>query len=240
MDKDSAIIKIKGLLKLSASVNTGAEAETSLNLAKKLMEKYNITSEEVEEKVINYEDEKFLLFTSKEEIYWKSKLAMDVANKVYCYVIQNKLIAGTGEEQYVYYIYGEYEDDVNKAVALFKNIETQIEKLIENKAKYKKGPVYMESYLLGIMTCVSSMLQAYEFEISNLNKTEVKKQEIKEEIKKEEGLVSMVNASFPKDAPVKEKTFIKGTHIKDILAYFNGLSDGEKIKIDKDDLLNKL
>jgi hypothetical protein len=106
--------KVKLLQRLAFSPNPH-EAESARQLADKLIEKHNITPEELESlkdpKPLYGEDEK--LYVSIGIVGWRQQLAVAIGNHFGCQIVQVELVPADGPHPFEYYCYGEPEDVKN-------------------------------------------------------------------------------------------------------------------------------
>jgi len=219
----SILAKVKKLLALTNSPNTN-EADNARSMADKLIEKYNITEEELgslDPKEYYGENEK--LFVTLGMVMWRQQLAVAVAKYYDCQIVQEELRpAGSSEDaivEYHHYVYGD-DDQVYKAFA------KKIDNLCDTKC-LGRGPVYLSSYCEGVVESVKWNIEMYGIDIPDIKKP-IKKQEEKSIPISTTGIVR----SSDKEEPVENRRKnIDGTFIKDIMAYFRGLDDGKNFSL---------
>lgn len=220
--------KIKLLLNLAKSPNEN-EAANAAAMALKLIEKFNVTDEQLAEIDANgrpiYTEDNLMLDTP-ELADWKNILALAVANKYDCYAIQEENVASSGERTYKYFVYGE-EDDVAIAKELFSYVYGEMLKVIETKCT-GRGELYRDSFCEGLVNGVKINIEFENFTVSGIVKTQSSSEEIKKD----------VLAPIEK-APIKPPAIDKKTKVTnkekplDIMAYFVGEGFGRDIHIGK-------
>ena len=225
----SILAKVKKLLALTNSPNTN-EADNARSMADKLIEKYNITEEELgslDPKEYYGENEK--LFVTLGMVMWRQQLAVAVAKYYDCQIVQEELRpAGSSEDaivEYHHYVYGD-DDQVKDTQFVYKAFAKKIDNLCDTKC-LGRGPVYLSSYCEGVVESVKWNIEMYGIDIPDIKKP-IKKQEEKSIPISTTGIVR----SSDKEEPVENRRKnIDGTFIKDIMAYFRGLDDGKNFSL---------
>jgi len=219
MDKKEVLVKIIKLLALSKSSNEN-EASAAKSAAEALMIKYNILDSEIEsvvEKTLYTDNE--LLYSSLVVIPWKSRLAFITACKYEMFVIQEVKVPKIGNPFYIYFIYGDFVSEVKE---LFDLLLSKIEGLIISNCKNKEDD-YIDSYCEGVVEGIASCIKSIVFKTSS--KIEEAETNSTDSLsKKDDDLISK------KEKPLKESIDVnQGSNIKDIAAYFLGISHGLKL-----------
>lgn len=223
----SILAKVKKLLALTNSPNSN-EADNARSMADKLIEKYNITEEELgslDPKEYYGENEK--LFVTFGVVMWRQQLAVAVAKYYDCQIVQEELRpAGSGEDtivEYHHYVYGD-DDQVKDTQFVYHAFAKRIDKLCETKCM-GRGPIYIDSYCEGVVESVKWNIEMYGIDIPEMKKP-TKKQEEKSIPISTTGIVR----SSDKEEPVENRRKnIDGTFVKDIMAYFKGIDDGKNL-----------
>jgi hypothetical protein len=230
----SAVIlfKIKSLLKLSSSPNE-FEAKTASDMADKLIKKYNLSEEDLLEldnqKPIYSEEEK--LFSTEEIVRWKNQLAIAVAKKYDCMIIQEEGTLIDGPKIYSYFVYGDPED-VGNTINIFNIL---LEKILTVAATncFNKGSDYTSSYYEGMIVSIKSNLELDNIKFPKTNK----KNSSDVPAVAENALVPVKQDK--QNCPINEKIDISGQSlIKDVVGYFNGMSAGSKISLQDTSMLD--
>lgn len=223
---ESHLIKIKLLLNLSKSPEPG-EAANAAAMALKLIEKFNVTDEQLREiessdKPI-YTDENLLLETP-ELADWKNILALVVAKKYDCYAIQEENVLTTGEKSFKYYVYGEPEDIII-AKQLFDFVYNEVNKVIALRCT-SRGELYRDSFAEGAVNGVRINIEYENFFSPGM----VIAKEDKVEEKKDS--IANVEKSPVKPPAIEKKTMASNKEKPlDIMAYFIGEGYGRDIHI---------
>lgn len=223
----SILAKVKKLLALTNSPNPN-EADTAQSMADKLIEKYNITDEELSSlDAKEYYGENEKLFVTFGVVMWRQQLAVAVAKYYDCQIVQEELRpAGSGEDTIVefhHYVYGD-DDQVKDTQFVYHAFAKKIDKLCDTKC-IGRGPVYIGSYCEGVVESVKWNIEMYGIDIPEIRKP-LKKQEEKSMSIPTTGIVK----SSDKEEPVENRRKnIDGTFIKDIMAYFKGIDDGKNL-----------
>lgn len=222
--------KVKLLLRLGESPNPH-EADSARKLAEGLIDKHNITPEELESikdpKPLYGEDEK--LFATTGIVHWKQKIALAVGNHFECQIIQEELIPGEGERQYHYYVYGD-PSDVRKVQYAFRSFVFQVEHLLDLHC-LGRGPVYIESYCEGAVDAIKQNIAWY-----GINIPDKLKQQVKVEVEKaitvgEDALVKATEKPKPTDRRVDINA---QESVRDIFAYFQGVEGGQNLFLEEE------
>lgn len=235
MTRDQALQKINLLLNLSQSQNAG-EATNALNSVRILKDKFQISEEEIEElrkAPPNYSDEANLLYKVDKIIDWKARLAVIVAQKYFCYVVQEQNIANTGEESWHYYLFGE-ENDIKVAKALFSLLVSEIDSLILVNCVAKHF-TYEGSYVLGLIDGLEERIYFGEIELPGI--IQAKPLPKQESVGSGKEIVSTEKPkALPKEKPVKETQDTKSAFITDVMAWQKGIIDADKIIVSPEKL----
>jgi len=217
--------KIKKLIALSKSSNIN-EAETARTMADKLIEKYSVTEEElgsIESKPLYGEDEK--LFVTIGIVGWKQQLALAVATHFECQIIQEEVVPGEGDHQFEYYIYGD-NDQVKDTRFAFNTFIKKVDELCYIKC-FNKGPVYIDSYCEGVIESIKINIKMYGIDIPKVRSTLKKEQPISNQYSS-----SLTQIHKEKEEPTNRRVDVNSQSIiKDIVAYFKGLTDGRDISL---------
>lgn len=231
MNKDEALLKIKKLFQLTQSSNDN-EAASAKKFAEKLIEKYQITEEDlnsIKDKGPLYgENEK--LFHSSLVIPWKNQLAFGIANHFGCYIVQEELVPADGNHEYDYYVYGDNED-IESVKFAFNAFEKQIDYLVVTNCG-GRGPVYVSSYCEGIVQSIRSNIEIDGIEVPKVN-NKLSKLSKPDKIVITSG-VSVGLTAVPKDKekPVEKSVPVTGSNaIRDIMAFLKGLQDGRDLSL---------
>lgn len=227
MTKDEILSKIKKLLVLAESQNDN-EAANAKKFAEKLIEKYQITEEDlnsIKDKGPLYgENEK--LFHSSVLVPWKNQLALGIANHFGCYVVQEELVPADGAHEYDYYVYGG-DQDVESVKFAFNAFEKQIDSLVFTNC-LGRGPVYVSSYCEGVVQSIRSNIEIDGIEIPKINSKLSKPDKI---VPTSGVSVGLVAAPKDKEKPADKSVSVNGSAIRDIMAFLKGLQDGRDISL---------
>lgn len=219
------LAKVKKLLALSKSSNQN-EAENARVMAEKLIEKHNITEQELsalDPKEYYGESEK--LFFSIGMSSWRQQLAVGVASYFDCQIVQEMVVPAQGVEQYTYFVYGD-DDQVKNVQFVYHAFAKKVNNLVDTRC-LGRGPVYIESYCDGVVDSIKMNIQLYGIEVP----------EIKRPLKQEEKAAPPTSKTLVKSGPEKEEPtdqkidINKGLLIKDIMAYFKGIDDGKNLSL---------
>jgi len=228
MTKEEILSKIKKLQALAESQNDN-EAANARKFAEKLIEKYQITEEDlnsIKDKGPLYgENEK--LFHSSIVIPWKNQLALGIANHFGCYIVQEELVPADGSHEYDYYVYGE-DEDVESVKFAFNAFEKQIDSLVLTNCP-GRGPVYVSSYCEGVVQSIRSNIEIDGIEIPKVNSKLSKP----DKMVVTSGVgVGLVTIPKDKEKPVEKSVSVNGSNaIRDIMAFLKGLQDGRDISL---------
>jgi Protein of unknown function (DUF2786) len=226
---ETILTKVKLLLNLSSSSNTN-ESGNARAMADRLIAKYNITAEELkslEEQPAKYGEDD-LLFHTIRIVNWMQHLSLACAKHFFCYIVQETVKPGSGDEQYNYYVYGD-DEDVTYVKFAFHTFHKKINELIAKKCA-GRGPIYIESYCEGVIEAVK-----YNLSMDGLEMPEVKKPVINDDVGEKvlnTGHETLATVRPEPEKPEKETVDIsKGTLIKDVAAYFKGVADGKNLSL---------
>jgi hypothetical protein len=228
MASPEILTKIKLLLNLAKSANPN-EAGNAKVMADRLIEKHNVTQEEL--KSIETQPEKYgqdeLLFHSFRIINWEQHLALACAKHFFCYIVQEVVKPGTGNEEYNYYVYGD-DEDVNYVKFSFFAFHKKIDNLIKTKC-VGRGPIYIDSYCEGVIEAVKSNIAMDGFEIPEIKRPSRSLEPDDKVLNNGDSNLSTVKVE--KGKPENETVNISGSLIKDIAAYFKGVGDGKNLSL---------
>lgn len=231
MEKPAAIEKVKLLMRLAASAPEN-ESANAKRMADNLIEKFGLTLEEYEEKEVKpvYTDDE-LLFATQDVSEWAAILALTVANKYDCFVIQEENVSSLGDKEFKYFVYGN-DADVICCKMLFAFVKDEIDKAVEKNCK-GRGQLYITSYCEGLVNGIRINIETEDFAVEGM----VVQKEAEECPK--EAMVKTEEKKDKEDIPIKEKVQLnKKEKPLDIIAYFTGEGHGRKIHIGK--VLNDL
>jgi hypothetical protein len=224
MTSPAILNKIKYLLALTQSPNAN-EAATAQSLADRLIEKHNVTPEELESlkdpKPLYGENEK--LFSTIGIHGWKTQLSLAVATHFDCLIVQEECVPAEGEHQFNYFVYGADEDVANTQYA-YQLLADKVEEHFITKCM-GKGPIYKSSYGEGMVESIKLSIQTGGMELPK-----------KVEIKREQETIALKGDEVVKPK-AKERPAEKGidvrsqSAVKDITAYFNGMYDGSYLSL---------
>ncbi len=221
----SILTKIKLLINLSQSPNPN-EAENAKAMVDKLIAKYSVTSEELaslEEKVFYGEDEK--LFVTLGIVGWRQQLALGVAIHFDCQIVQEELVPTEGIHQFNYYVYGD-PDQVKDTQFVYHAFAKKIEKLADSKS-LGKGPDYLDSYCEGVTDSVRYNIKVFGIEIPKGKKSVSKKEEVSS-VKTS----AITKTGSSKEEPTDKRVDVNaGSLVKDVVAFYKGVSDGASISL---------
>jgi hypothetical protein len=221
--------KVKLLRNLSNSPNAN-EAASALAMANKLIEKYNITDEElksIEDKPPKYGDNEFLFHTFQVQ-NWLQQLALACAKNFYCHIVQEELRPPSGTSEFKYYVYGE-EEDVNSTKFVFHTILKKINNLVDIKC-LGRGPIFVESYREGVVEAIKNNIANFGVEVPEIKRPS-RPIEPEKTLNVDSGNLAQVSKE-KKEKPEQETVDIGGgTLIRDVMAYFKGLEDGNRLSL---------
>ena len=220
--------KVKFLLNLKQSSNVN-EAENAATMAQKLIDKYQISPEEleaVEAKTFYGENEK--IFSTIGICSWKRQLSLIIANHLECHIVQEEVVAPDTdqEHQFDYFVYGEgYQ--VGACKYAFAAFTTAINQLIIDNCP-GRGPIFIESYTEGIIDGIRDNIAIHGLDIPKYNKPV-------EQAPVDAPKDALVKPKVEKEQPTQEKTKVYSSAdlIKDVNAYFKGLYDAKDISLDE-------
>lgn len=225
---EQILTKIKLLLKLKESPSIH-ESEAAASMAANLIDKYGVTIEELEgikdkPPVYSTDDS---LFTVVGIVGWKSQLALAIAVKLDCYIIQEECVPVEGEHIYNYYVYGSNDDA--KAVKLYyHSLSSKIENLIIKNCK-GRGQIYISSYAEGLVQAVKQNLEYEDFIVVKT----LTKDPNPDSSTLNSGGSTLTTQVKGKEKPIQESVDVNShSLIKDIGAYFRGIADGQRISIE--------
>lgn len=222
------LAKFKLLLKLTASSNAN-EAENARVMADKLIEKYNITEDELksleDKKPLYGEDEKVFMTIGLNP--WRQQLVLAIGLHFDCQIVQEEIVPVEGLHEFSYFAYGEPEDVVNVQF-VYHVFSKRIEELIEKKCP-GRGPLYVDSYAEGVVEAVKSNIYWEGIDIPEINPNQ--KTEQKEKIL-EPGENKLAKPKTEKEKPANQSVDV-GNNSKplDINAYWRGMSDGSRLHL---------
>lgn len=226
---EATLHKVKLLLNLATSPNVN-EAANAKALADKLIEKYKITPEEldtIKDKPQGYSPDA-LLFKTFSVVSWMQQLALGCAKQFYCHVIMETVQAATGLVEYNYYVYGDDPDVVCTKFA-FNTFLKKIHELLDTKC-IGRGPVYRDSYCEGAAEAVKNNLAMFGIEMpERVQPTRA----IPDNKTLNNGNANLARSEKEPPKKPEEKTVDvnQGHIIKDVMAYFKGLEDGNRISL---------
>jgi len=222
MANELILNKIRLLLNLANSPNEN-EAATARDMADKLIAKYNITEEDLEsikDKPPPYDDSNKVYSTIGLDS-WRNQLALGVSTRYDCFLVQEESVPVEGISEFTYYVIGDSEN-MQAVKFVYSALEKKVEELILINCR-GKGPVYSHSYAEGVVEGIKSNLDFIYFEVPKaMNKPG------------SEAILNVGNECITKhsekEKPIKESIDINSQSlIKDIHAYFKGITDGNKI-----------
>lgn len=222
------LAKLKLLMNLAASPNEN-EAGNAKLLAKKLIDKYSITDQELKDL-----EDKEPLYGENNKVYhtvgmvgWRQQVILAVGKYYYCHIIQEELVPAHGINEFNYYVYGEPEDEISVKF-VFNALAKKVEDLIMVNC-IGRGPVYKSSYGEGIAAAIKENIYWDGIELPDVKAKKVKPKT--EEKKSDEG-GNIVQVKETKEKPEEKSVDVnQGSTIKDIQAYFRGLDDGRDVSL---------
>lgn len=220
--------KIKLLQKLAGSPNPH-EAESAKQLADKLIQKHNITPEELETikdpKPLYGDDER--LFITIGIIGWKQQLSVSIGNHFDCQIVQEELVPMEGSHPFHYFVYGN-PDDVKNVQFAFHAFANKVELLSDTQC-LGRGPIYVSSYCEGVVDSIKQNIWLHGIEIPD-NKKTVRQISAQALVPKSEELIKP-KEERPKAAE-KHVDVASQSSVKDVMAYFHGVQDGKDLFLD--------
>ena len=166
MNKPEAINKIKHLLKLAESSNQN-EADSARLQAERLKTKFGILDQDLSDGPDIFE-ERFLLFSMKEDLEYKRALAFTISNKFYCTLIQEVTVLGSTEYLYQFFLYGD-DSDIASTKTYFIDICAKVDKLIEDVCKDQTN-LYRCSFGIGVVDVLKQKLETIDFYLPKARK----------------------------------------------------------------------
>jgi hypothetical protein len=219
--------KVKLLLKLATSPNPH-EADSARKLAEGLIEKHNITPEELETikdpKPLYGDDEK--LFVTIGLVPWRQRLALAVGNHFECQIVQEELVPAEGASHFHYFVFGD-PADVKKVQYSFPLFAKEVELLITTRC-LGHGPVYTDSYTEGVVDAIKQNILLFGIDIPDKLKMQVKATV--------EKAITLGGDQIVKEKPKPAEKRVDVNNqdrVKDIMAYFKGIEDGGNIFLDE-------
>lgn len=227
MTPESVLNKIKLLSRLAESPNEH-EAANAREMVAKLIAKYNISPEElktIEDKKAAYGDEE-LLFKTPFIVGWMNQLALGLANKFDCKIVQEECVPLEGLSNFNYYVYGE-DEDVHAVKFIFPILERKINQLVEINC-HGRGNIYINSYCEGLVQAIKHNIETGEFDLPKVNRNMINIHGNQ----LNNGTSNLVVPKQEKEEPTQQRVDVATqSFIKDIQAYFKGLYDGKYISI---------
>lgn len=225
MEKQKIIQKINNLFSLATSSNIN-EAESAKKLATALMEKYSITESDLKSTTDDLYNKDNLLFKTEDISEWKRILSMVVAKHNYCLIIEQK-ISLDNSFCYEYYVFGE-EENINMTKNIFNIFYEKAEQLINLNCLDKDKDFY-DSYSEGVVVGMKKII--FEFDDYDFN-SKNKSRSIKDIANKQKTQSSLLKPqNVIPSKPIENSSVVEKTFIKNVLAYFKGINDGESIVI---------
>jgi len=226
MNREAVLAKIAKLFALANNSNSN-EGNTARSLANNLIDKYQITEQEIsslEDKTPLYSDHD-KLFTTFGIVVWKQQLALAISKQFDSYIIQEETVPPEGPHEFNYFIYAD-DQDVASIKFAFNFFLKKIDELILLNCQ-TKGPIYIDSYCEGVTQSIKNNIAVYGLDIPKIIKKDIK------EIESDKPTIVRSAKETPKEKITNNSTDVNnGSHVKDILAYFKGISDGSSINID--------
>lgn len=222
--------KVKLLYNLVNSSNAN-EAASAKAMAEKLIVKYNITEEELRElqkRPVEYSQDA-LLFKTYSIVGWMQHLALACAKQFYCHIVQEICTPLTGTQEYNYYVYGE-DDDVNYTKFTFATFHKKINNLLSTKC-IGRGPIYCDSYCEGVVESVKANLAMAGIEIPEAKQAKRSPGQDDKTLNNGSSNLAKIEKETPQK-PEKETVDVsKHSLIKDVMAYFKGIEDGNNLSL---------
>lgn len=221
MDKPQAINKIKLLLKLAESSNQN-EAGSARLQAEKLKQKFDVKDQDLSDGPDIFE-ERFLLFSMKEDLEYKRALAFTISNKFYCALIQEITVLGPTECLYQFFLYGD-DSDIASTKTYFIDICAKVDKLIEDVCKDQTN-LYRCSFGIGVVDVLKQKLETIDFYLPKARKIK--------DIAKDNAIVQKTEAiakEIKKPEQVKNVSgVLTGKTEFDPVGYLRGYTAGQHI-----------
>jgi hypothetical protein len=222
--------KVKLLLNLATSPNPN-EADNARLLADKLIAKYNIAEEELKtlnEKPVEYSPDS-MLFHTFSLVGWMQQLALACAKQFYCHVVQESVTSATGYQEYNYYVYGDDPDVVCTKFA-FATFLKKIHELVDTKC-IGRGPVYRDSYTEGLVEGIRSNMALMGIEMPERVQPSRSPTPDDRTLNNGSSNLAKQDKELPK-RPEKDSVDVnQGSMIKDVMAYFRGIEDGNRVSL---------
>jgi len=219
------LFKIKSLINLASSANEN-EARAALAMAEKLIAKHSVTDEELkslqDKKEAYGEDEK--LFSTIKIIGWKNQLALAVAKKYDCMIVQEESVPLQGLSEFSYYVYGE---QVGLVIFVFNALNNRVNDMVAMHC-LGRGAIYVDSYCEGLAQSIKLNLEFDDLDVPKVNR-QVKNKPEEAHIPKG---TELVMEKSEKESPTNERVDVNSqSFIKDVIAYFKGMADGSKLSL---------
>jgi len=229
---DHILSKIKHPLNLTSSPEPH-EATAAQSMVDRLVAKYNVTQEELdglaEKKPLYGENDK--LFSTIGLVSWKQRLATAISKQLYCHIVQEELVPVEGLHHYSYFVYGDVEDTVNVKFA-FHSFVKRIEELIDIKC-LGRGPIYSSSYSEGLVEAISNNIYWEGINIPEIKSR--KKPDVSDQKNELNSTApAIVVHKEEKEKPLEQTINVNSQAlIKDVQAYFKGLTDGSHFSLNE-------
>jgi hypothetical protein len=223
----SILIKIKSLQKLAGSSNPH-EAENARLLAEKLIIKYQVSIQELEDledEEDPYKDEEKLYGTIG-LVSWRQQLAVVITKYFDCQIVQVESVPAEGPHHFDYFVYGDPQDTQTVAF-VFHAFSNQVEQLIKTNC-VSRGPIYIDSYSEGIVDAIKQSIWSVGIELPD------KKLPVRVVAPTENVAITTQEIIKPKEDKVRADKHIdvsSQSMVRDIMAYFSGVADGKEISL---------
>lgn len=223
---ESHLRKIKLLLNLATSSNEN-EAANARERAQKLIDKFQVSPEELEKLSLDeepiYTDEN-LLIEIEDFSDWMATLALIVAKKYDCHAIQERIVLTTGQTVYKFFIYGE-DNDVEIGKMLYSYVFDKINEML----KVHTDSLFKSSFGEGAVDGVRNNIQYENF---NVNKMVKVSSDTVNSIHKADAIA--VADKGPKPPPaIEQKTNLSNNEKPlNIIAYYKGVKAGQSIHLE--------
>jgi hypothetical protein len=223
----SILNKIKSLQKLSASPNPH-EAESARLLAEKLINKYQVSAQELED--LKDEDDPY---KDEEKLYgtiglvsYRQQLAVVITKYFDCQIVQVESVPAEGPHHFDYFVYGDPQDTQTVAF-VFHAFSNKIEQLIKTNC-VSRGPIYIDSYSEGIVDAIKSNIWSFGIELPD------KKLPVRVVSTENTTIGTTQEIIKPKEDKVRADKHVdvsSQSMVRDIMAYFSGVADGKEISL---------
>lgn len=227
---DHILNKIKLLKNLGSSANENESASAN-SMAEKLITKYGVTEEELQalnEKPVEYSADS-ILFHTFSLVGWMQQLALACAKQFYCHVVQECITSATGYQEYNYYVYGDDHDVVCTKFA-FATFLKKIHELVDTKC-IGRGPVYIDSYTEGLVEGIRSSIALMGIEMPERVQPSRSPTPDGRTLNNGNSNLAKQEKELPK-RPEKDSVDVNhGSMIKDVMAYFRGIEDGNRVSL---------